>query len=305
MQASLESPQYRNYYDFDRVAAMNVNALLSDNGPARNQQFYPPASTTPHTNGSAVTPKPLSPNSGSKVVNFRLHESTNFKTFQIRPHDTTDSIIDTVKHLLGLSQHRDLGVSLEDDNGCSFIPSYDNFGDNSTVWVRIEENLSHDFARRHSHDPRQSHHALNGALSNGDSYDYSSRSVSPYSRGRRSASASRHHGRSRSLKRTLQLEDDDHYRQGFHSDGQWYSFPHQQMMSGDYDEPRTKAGSVASADISVENILDGSRRKRAKFSSDVCLSHPPSQASINEAYIRSCRSSLHLRYRLATAPYPR
>ncbi|TGZ80580.1 hypothetical protein EX30DRAFT_372208 [Ascodesmis nigricans] len=255
------------------TAAMNVNSLLTDAFPQRNQQInLPPVTTTPQSNGCAMTPKSLSPNTGAKAVYFRLRNSQNEpKMFQIRPHDTTDSIMDTVKHLLGVSRQYDLGVSLEDEQETSFIPSYDNFIDGQTVYVRIEETVSHSYIHRHSYNLRQ-----NGGGSNSSrSYDYpTSRSVSPNSRGGRSASAT---GRQRALKRASlhQDPDDDRYLEDFAHDGQWYGIPSQQFLPDDYEGSRTKAGSVASADISVENILEGSRRKRPKFSADELPLFPP------------------------------
>ncbi|KAI5806960.1 hypothetical protein EDC01DRAFT_608613 [Geopyxis carbonaria] len=259
---------------------MNVNALLADGIPAPNQPFHPPATTsTPHNSRAAMTPNSLSPNADVKAVSFRLRDSQNEpKTFHIRPHDTTDSIMDTVKHLLGLSRQYDLGVSLEDADELSFIPNYENFTDGMTVFVRIEESLPPDFARRHSYNLRQSQNGLNGTSSNSSSrtYDYpASRSISPVSRGRRSTSATTMHTvdrRSRHLKRSAL---DDHYHEIYHPDGQWSYLSQQPLMPDEYDEPRTKAGSVASADISVENILEGSRRKRPKFSSDELPLFPP------------------------------
>jgi hypothetical protein len=78
------------------------------------------------------------------------------------------------------------------------------------------------------------------------------------------------HGRPRSLKRSA-LYQDPETEHDVWQDGQWYSLPHQSLLPDDEEEPRTKAASVASADISVENIVEGSRRKRPKFSSDVRL----------------------------------
>jgi hypothetical protein len=249
---------------------MDLNSILTTNdtpAPARGKSFYPPAvtSTTPHSNGSVMTPKSLSPNGDCKAVSFRLRDShCEPKPFYIRPHDTTDSIMDTVKHLFGLSRQYDLGISLEDADGLSFIPSYDNFTDGMTVDVRIEESLPNNYAYRHSYNLRQSQ---------GVSRYPNSRSVSPQSRGRRSTSATRMQmgsGRGRSLKRSAMYLDHE-ADQEVYRDAVWYQLAHQSLMPDDEEEPRTKAASVASADISVENIVEGSRRKRPKFSSDVRL----------------------------------
>lgn len=255
---------------------MNVNALLTDDMPQRSPQFVqqPPIHSTPLSNGATMTPKSLSPNTGIKAVYFRLRDSQNdAKMFQIRAHDTTDSIMDTIKHMLGLSRQYDLGISLEDEDGMSFVPSYDNFVDGTTVYVRIEESIGHNYVQRHSYNLRQGAAMGAGSTASSRSYGYpNSRSVSPNSRGRRSASSS---GRQRGMKRSsLHMNsEDDRYSDDYGHDmtAQWYGLPPQQFLPEDYEGSRTKAGSVASADISVENILEGSRRKRPKFSSDVRL----------------------------------
>jgi hypothetical protein len=257
--------------------AMDLNSILTTNNtpaPARAKSFYPPAATsaTPHSNGSATTPKSLSPNGDCKAVSFRLRDShCEPKPFYIRPHDTTDSIMDTVKHLFGLSRQYDLGISLEDADGLSFIPSYENFTDGMTVDVRIEESLPNNYAYRHTYNLRQSQGMATGT-SRSSAYP-TSRSVSPQSRGRRSTSATvmqTGSGRGRSLKRSAQYMDPDADQEAYR-DAMWYQLAHQSLIPDDDEEPRTKAASVASADISVENIVEGSRRKRPKFSSDVRL----------------------------------
>jgi hypothetical protein len=260
---------------------MELSSLLTTNdvsAPTRAQSAYLLSTTasTPHVNGSLATPKSLSPNTDYKAVSFRLRDSHSSepKTFYIRPHDTTDSIMDTVKHLFGLSRAYDLGISLEDADGLSFIPSHENFTDGMTVFVRIDENLPQ-FAHRHSYNLRQSQ-GPNGTLRS-SGYPVS-RSASPNSRGRRSVSATAmqtSNGRHRPLKRSAMYQDaeNDGPPEFFQHDGFWYSLPHQSLLPDDDEEPRTKAASVASADISVENIVEGSRRKRPKFSSDVRL-HP-------------------------------
>ena len=232
-----------------------------------------------------MTPKSLSPNGDCKAVSFQLRGTdTEPKTFKIRPHDTTDSIMDTVKHLFGLSRQYELGISLEDCHGLSFIPSHENFADGMMVYVRIEDSLPRNFAHRHhSYDLRRSH----PAASRSSAYSASSRSVSPQSRGR-SSSATALHGRPRSLKRPAPpptqaqpaaaqaaAQADDTEPEPWHpADAHWYSLPHQSLLPDDEEEPRTKAASVASADISLENIVEGSRRKRPKFSADVRIHIP-------------------------------
>lgn len=286
---------------------MDLSSLLTTNdtpAPVRGKSYYPPPATvsTPHTNGPATTPKSLSPIGDSKAVSFRLRDAPmEPKTFYIRPHDSTDSIMDTVKHLFGVSRQYgyELGVSLEDADGLAFIPSHENFEDGMTVYVRIQESYG-----RHPYNLRQSQGMSNGSRS---SVYPTSRSVSPHSRGRRSTSATAMHMsgiRGRSLKRVALYQDPDADHEMWQSGGQWYTLPHQAFLPGDDEEQRTKAASVASADISVENIVEGSRRKRPKFSSDVRLyQHTVCKAQSNTQVLRNCRFSLLLLNPSKTARY--
>jgi len=262
----------------------------------------PPAgTTTPPAGGPALTPKPVSPNGDSKAVSFTLRDShCEPKTFHIRPHDTTDSIMDTVKHLFGMSRQYDLGISLEDADGLSFIPSYDNFVHGMPVYVRIEDSVRGGLAYRHPYNLRQPQ-----GVSTRSSAFPTSRSVSPQTRGRRSASATGvqlngSHGRS--LKRPALCLDSDTELDMVQHDGPWRRLPHPpSLLPEDEEEPRTKAASVASADISVENIVEGSRRKRPKFSSDVSCC-PPVCGDESNSMDRNCRSSLLPASSRKTAP---
>lgn len=106
------------------------------------------------------------------------------------------------------------------------------------------------------------------------------RSISPSSgRGRRSGSANgTNGGRSRSMKRQAsghshppveELVDD------FILDNNVYEQPPLLLQSTLVDSKGNRVEPVASADISLDNIVEGSRRKRAKFSSAVCIiAHP-------------------------------
>ena len=215
--------------------------------------------------------------------------------------------MDTVKHLFGMSRQYDLGISLEDADGLSFIPSYENFVHGMPVYVRIEDSLPSNLAYRHSYNLRQSQ-----CVSNRSSAFPMSRSASPQSRGRRSTSATRmqlNGGHGRSLKRSALYLESDVGQDMIQHDGLWYRLPHQSLLPEDEEEPRTKAASVASADISVENIVEGSRRKRPKFSSDVRLKHHLVYTNESNTKLhRNCRFSLLLRYPSKTAlsrPTPR
>ncbi|KAK4104156.1 hypothetical protein N658DRAFT_514131 [Parathielavia hyrcaniae] len=201
----------------------------------------------------------------------------------IYPHDTTDSIITTVKNFYGLYSGPGVskGISFEDEDGNTLIARYENFHDHMTVHVRlIEEPLGPHFSA-----------ALNPArnYSSGDIYPLTGpppadaprptsktsrlRSPSPNNvRGRRSESAGTNtavakKGRSRSSKNRAQVNGDGH---GDSFNG--YSSSDGASVS---TEKRNKE-QLGTTDISVENIVEGGRRKRAKFeSSNLPLYAPP------------------------------
>lgn len=197
----------------------------------------------------------------------------------IYPHDTTDSIITTVKNFYGLYSAPGVskGVSFEDEERNTLIARYENFRNNMTVYVRvIEEPLG--FHGYHSAPVgAQGYYGPGGymppAPHQPDSHaprpaSRTSRLRSPSpsgGRGRRSASASTHSatgkkGRSRSSKNRAQLNGDS---QGDSFNGD---------SSGD-GAPGSSSGrakeQLGVTDISVENIVEGGRRKRAKFESSV------------------------------------
>lgn len=224
-----------------------------------NYSSVPASATTPYHNTPAIMtpPKSLSPNSHCKNVQFRLCSGVSEpKTLHIFPHDTTDSITTTVKNMFGLGREEDSALSFQDPEGRYMILQHENFIDGMVVNIRVEEN-----PHRYSYQFRQP--LLDHRAS-------SARSVSPSAaRGRRSASAG---GRSKSLKRSATSYDleggqdcADRYAQDY-----FHQQPPQQFLPENYDEDqRGRVEPLASAEISLVNIVEGSRRKRPKFSSDV------------------------------------
>jgi len=201
----------------------------------------------------------------------------------IYPHDTTDSIITTVKNFYGLYSGPGIskGVSFEDENGNTLIARYENFTNNMIVRVRvIDEPLGPDF-----------HAALGGAHCNADGFPTQQgpqqldthaprstsrtprmRSPSPnVGRGRRSTStganpAAGKKGRSRSSKNRSQVN----------GDGLGDSFNGYSSSDGAGGLSSRAKEQLGNTDISVENIVEGGRRKRTKFeSSELPLFAPP------------------------------
>ncbi|KAJ9663270.1 hypothetical protein H2201_005714 [Coniosporium apollinis] len=207
----------------------------------------------------------------------------------IYPHDTTDSIVTTVKNFHGLYGRR--GVIFEDSNGSVLIARYENFDNGMTVFVRAapgEPEVMSEYAQtQHSMSPRKPRLGAPFEMlppqlqlqpgSRPASRTAGKRSISPQSsRSHRSGSAITNAKiRSRpGLKARgnnsfdsvtdVKVEGADDYSD---SDGGNASVT---------SSRRSKNEVVASADIDVKNIVEGGRRKRAKFdSSELPLFVPP------------------------------
>lgn len=255
----------------------------------------------PYTGGMSPYDSPA-----PKSVAFELlfPESPQYRArlpmrVQIFKHDTTESIVTTVKNFYGLYASTK-GVSFENVQGETLIARYENLEHNSTVYVRVIDDVSQSPNRY-----EQPYHALANAphqayvledmrqmppphpiqaLSYGqaDSRPMSrashKRSVSPNSgRGRRSASASVNpplptkKPRSRSGYKSRGSSTHGSFAE-LHSDGlNGYS-------SGDGGagsvSSKTKSEHLGNTEISLDNIVEGGRRKRAKFESSVsCIPH--------------------------------
>jgi hypothetical protein len=233
---------------------------------------------------------PYSPASSSyppKKVTFEylLHEAPQQRArlpirVNIYPHDATDSIITTVKNFYGLYDGN--GVSFEDKDGCTLIARYENFQHGMVVYVRVAEDVaSGSGTPRTSMSPKRPRlgppfemlppqHGQGQPISRPSSRAAHNRSTSPYNnRGRRSISVTTG-GKSRSRPNTKGRTGSAH---GSFAD-------HNGDMAQDYSDSdggnasvtssrRGKADILASAEISVDNIVEGGRRKRARFDSSV------------------------------------
>ncbi|KAL2171009.1 hypothetical protein VTG60DRAFT_4024 [Thermothelomyces hinnuleus] len=244
-------------------------------------------------------PMPAGPHSGSvsprtvttatpKAVQFVLvlqhspYQARLPLRVSIYPHDSTDSIITTVKNFYGLYSGPGIskGVSFEDENGNTMIARYENFTNNMIVRVRvIDEPLGPDFhaalggAHYNANGyPTQGSQHLDAHASRSTSRTPRMRSPSPNGgRGRRSTStggnpASGKKGRSRSSKN----------RSRVNGDGHGDSFNGYSSSDGTAGPSSRAKEQLGNTDISVENIVEGGRRKRTKFeSSELPLFAPP------------------------------
>lgn len=228
-----------------------------------------------------------SPASQSKRIRFELllqaltsPQRRNAARLPMRvniwPHDTTESIISTVKNFFGLYEGQ--GVSFEDRDGNTLIARHENFDNDMIVYVRTTPG-------DYDSDEAASHNGLspkrprlgppiemgppgypNGhGISRPSSRGAGKRSESPTVPGRRgtsvsSASKSRSRpsmkGRTGSAHGSLPDMNGDL----MHDDSDTASVS---------SSRRGKSEVLVSAEISVENIVEGGRRKRAKFDSSV------------------------------------
>ncbi|KJR84813.1 C6 finger domain protein [Sporothrix schenckii 1099-18] len=234
---------------------------------------------------------------------------------QIYPHDATDSIVTTVKNFYGLysSPTSSKGVSFEDEAGNTMIARYENFRNNMVVYVRVIEEPAlspSGYASRNYQSPPAVAHGANpsdlpypnGAdgghppangyypghsasslqhfhhlqeqhgeyISRPGSRTSRKRSVSPNgNRGRRSDSASTNSkNRSRSSKNRQQSDAYGPDSMAGYSSGDG--------APGSNNGRAKEQQPIGNTDISLENIVEGGRRKRAKFeSSELPLFAPP------------------------------
>jgi hypothetical protein len=204
---------------------------------------------------------------------------------QIYPHDTTDSIVTTVKNFYGIYDGAASGVSFEDENGITLIARYENLRNNMTVYVRVipVQAYSEGYGDRYYGipvegrkrpslgEPFQMGPAMQPAQvlehnqppSRPTSRLARKRSISPSGRSRRSASQNKQLSRAGNKSRGSSTHG------SFHDDGaSGYS-----DSEGGYGSvsgtKKARSEQFGSSDISMENILHDGRRKRPKFESSV------------------------------------
>ncbi|KAK2882497.1 hypothetical protein FQN49_000296 [Arthroderma sp. PD_2] len=241
---------------------------------------------------------PSNPSPKHVAFELLLDESSKMRAripmrVQIFPHDTTDSIVTTVKNFYGIYEGTASGVSFEDQDGNTLIARYENLKNSMTVYVRVIPN--HHYPEQHSPPSYYAVSPMDGyprptlgepfsmappqsnqtpgygqSLSRPTSRAAAGkRSVSPPARGRRSVSrqkSSRAGIKSRGSSTHGSFHDDAHMPCSDSDGGQ-------SSVNG---TRRSKSDHFGSADISMENILQDGRRKRPKFeSSELPLFAPP------------------------------
>ncbi|OWO99551.1 hypothetical protein B2J93_2596 [Marssonina coronariae] len=290
---------------------------------------YPPPqsnSTTPHANSMSPFG---SPTPKSVAFQLLLPDSSQYRArlpmrVQIFPHDTTESIVTTVKNFYGLyaGPGGARGVSFEDELHHTLIARYENLRDGMTVMVRVMEEPASGAGEPPSYHsaspaappgyypgdgpqmpPPQPAQVLTYGqpLSRPTSRTSRKRSISPNGpgRGRRSGSASTN----------LAPMKKSRSRSGFKSRGSSahgsFADIHSDGLTG-YSSGDGAPGSVSSksksehignTEISLDNIVEGGRRKRAKFeSSELPLFAPPQMpAATSNSSVSPARRTEHQR----------
>lgn len=256
-------------------------------GPVPGQSPTYPNHHSPHESPHR-TPVP-------KNVAFELLLDENSKVraripmrVQIYPHDTTDSIVTTVKNFYGIYDGAASGVSFEDEHGTTLIARYENLRNNMTVYVRVipVQAYTDDYGERfYGHMPVEARKRpslgepfqMPPSMQAPSVLDQSQppsrpgsrvarkRSVSPSARSRRSASQHKQFSKTGNKSRASSTHG------SFHDEGT----PGYSDSEGGYCSvsgmKKSRSEQLGSSDISMENILQDGRRKRPKFESSVRL----------------------------------
>ncbi|KAJ5690584.1 hypothetical protein N7462_004976 [Penicillium macrosclerotiorum] len=195
---------------------------------------------------------------------------------QIYPHDTTDSIVTTVKNFYGIYDGTASGVSFEDEHGTTLIARYENLKNNMTVYVRVIpiQPFGDHFYGGFSAERKRPSLGEPFQMADGVSpmMEQPSRPSSRLAR-KRSTSPS-----NRSLRSASQHKQSS--RNGLKSRGSSHAgYPDEEPGMSDTESTysrKARGDTFASSEISMENILQDGRRKRPKFdSSELPLFAPP------------------------------
>jgi hypothetical protein len=208
---------------------------------------------------------------------------------QIFPHDTTDSIVTTVKNFYGIYDGVASGVSFEDEHGTTLIARYENLKNNMTVYVRVipahgySDNYEQHFYGTAPMDslkrpslgepfqmaPPQTSQALEYSRPPSRPSSRTRRtSASPSGRGRRSASQNKGPSRAGIKSRGSSAH-------GSFVDESLAAYSDSEGGHGSINGSRkARSEQFASSEISMENIVQESRRKKPKFESSVWPNPP-------------------------------
>lgn len=333
-QATQEQDHQRSHQYSTRYAILTNGQPVVGQGPVG----FPLGQATRDNGQDISTVSSHSPGSiGPKNVAFELlfEGATNYRArlpmrVQIFPHDTTESIVTTVKNFYGLYEGTAKGVSFEDDQGHTLIARYENLKNNMVVYVRVipdypQNSQPNSQAGSHSPSPisAQRTSRIDESLQMlppqpAQALSYGQPLSRPASRVARKRSQSPRVGRSRrstSVQKARSRSGIKSHEESAHANPEE---PNSDAING-YSSSDGGAGSVtssrkarseqlASAEISLDNIVEGGRRKRAKFESSVSFVTPMTPMVfwfvLLNFMFRNCRCSFHLKYQLPTRFLP-
>ncbi|KAF1808323.1 hypothetical protein P152DRAFT_405703 [Eremomyces bilateralis CBS 781.70] len=219
--------------------------------------------TRRHGSGKQVTFELILPESPQKRARLPM------RVF-IFPHDTTDSIISTTKNFYGLYEPK--GVSFEDRQANTLIAAYDNFEHGMTVYVRI---MDEDDTQDEANPASPKRPRLEPPIQMLPPQLQGHPIPRPSSRSARSTTSNGTNPKSRS-RPPMRSRGSGSQGPGEHPDMVEYS----DSDGGNGSVTSSRRGrseQVASAEISVENIVEGGRRKIPKFDSSELPLFVPSQ----------------------------
>jgi hypothetical protein len=250
----------------------------------RTMDVMNPVSPTTLKHSAAAPPKKVS-------FELLLDETAKTKAripmrVVINPHDTTDSIIATVKNWYGIYEGH--GVSFEDVHGNTLIARYENVVHDMVIYVRIIQGQPYPSS---APPYTQQYGAIlpepQRRLSLGEPFqmppphptlDHSQAPSRPLSRlARKKSTSPPMGGRGRSISQQKrgsrsELRSRNSSCHGSHHDdatnGYSDSDGGQSSVTG---SRKARSEQFASAEISLENVLQDGRRNRPKFDSSVCL----------------------------------
>lgn len=280
-EARRQSHQYPTRH---ALTSQSVNMSGYNSGTLLNPPLKHLAAIQAQGHGS-VTPRALPKPKQQKHVTFELllplpqHRARLPMRVMISSHDTTESIITTVRNFYGL--YDGPGVSFQDRAGNILIAAYENFENDMTVFVSVTPTPGEssvpsqslpatDRSTRNSLSPRKPKLGAPFEMrppshpSRPEQHPASGRSPSPSNQSHRSVSAA---PGAKPRSRPYQSWEVNGY-----ADPNLDGYSSSDGGNGSVTSSRrSRAEAHASAEISVDNILEGGRRKRAKFESSVSV----------------------------------
>lgn len=319
----------RNNLDFPSLPSTHpypTRSAITIMSAERLENQNDPQSDTSHC-GNTSSNNSLSPaeTQAPKSVAFELlltqspqHRARIPMRVQIYPHDTTESIVTTVKNFYGLYSTSIcmIGVSFEDEDGNTLIARYENFRNNMIVYVRVISEpippaeiygtpayMSTTTGLQKPHFSDNTHQTLPLLSAQASKYDQNlprattgdshNRSVSPNQGNMNSISVKKTRSRSGLKGRGLITQGNLPENHTNVHEGSLNS-----EESSRYIVAKTKNEQIGSTEISLDNIVEGGRRKRAKFESSELPLFAPTQmpAVISNSSVSPARRVGHQRF---------